>query len=127
MRTSFRGPLAIVLLAAATFACGGGDQAQAPPGTAAAAPATTAAAATTGSAGEFGVPECDSYMQKYRACLDKNVPANMRGTYQTALDQTSASWRQAAATPQGKAALADGCRQAEAMAKQSMAAYNCTW
>jgi hypothetical protein len=43
------------------------------------------------------------------------------------LDQTKAAWKQAASTPQGKAGLAMGCKQALDSAKTSMAAYGCSW
>ncbi len=78
-------------------------------------------------AGDFGVPECDSYMKKYMACIDSKVPESVRGTLTQAFDQQKTAWKQAAATPQGRAALATGCSQAEAAAKQSMAAYGCQW
>ncbi|HXY39035.1 MAG TPA: hypothetical protein VEQ10_05165 [Vicinamibacteria bacterium] len=78
-------------------------------------------------AGDFGVPECDSYMRKYLACIDSKVPEMARAPLKQALDQQKAAWKQAAATPQGKAALASGCSQAEAASKQSMSAYGCQW
>jgi hypothetical protein len=43
------------------------------------------------------------------------------------LEQTKAAWKQAAATPQGRDGLAMACTQAEAGAKQAMAAYGCAW
>jgi hypothetical protein len=42
-------------------------------------------------------------------------------------EQSKAAWKQAAATPEGRQGLAMGCTQAEAMAKQAMAAYGCQW
>ena len=77
--------------------------------------------------GDFGVPECDNYMRKYLACIDSKVPETARPMLKQALDQSKAAWKQAASTPAGKAGLAAGCTQAEATAKQSMAAYGCEW
>ena len=37
------------------------------------------------------------------------------------------AWKQAAATPQGKAGLATGCKQALEQAKTSMGSYGCSW
>jgi hypothetical protein len=121
--------LAVVIgVALASVACGGSSTSQ-PPATT--APAVTAPAATsalsTSAAAEFGVPECDSYMSKYRACLDSKVPDSAKAMLKTTLDQTAAAWRQAAATPQGKAALAQSCAQQETLAKQTLAPYGCTW
>jgi hypothetical protein len=111
--------------------CGGGDKpAAAPPSTApAASPAAAAAppAATTAAASGFGVPECDEYITKYLACIDSKVPESARAMVRQGLDQTKASWQQAASTPQGKQGLAAGCKQATEAAKQAMAAYGCSW
>jgi hypothetical protein len=111
-------------------ACGGaGTQSAPPPQQKPAAPPTTAAAqppAATTTASEFGVKECDDYIQKYLACIDK-APEAARAMVRQSLDQTKAQWKHAAATPQGKASLASGCKMAHDMAKQSMSAYGCQW
>lgn len=112
----------------ALAACGGGSH-EAPPATSAPAPAqpatTQAAAAST--AGQFGVPECDDYMAKYLACVDSKVPEAARAMVRQQLDQTKEAWQKAAATPEGKAGLATGCKAASDAAKTSMAAYGCTF
>jgi len=112
-----------------SVACG---ESKAPAPAASTAPAVTVAPATTApavaSAGaEFGVPECDSYVKSWLACVDSKVPEAMRGTYRTAIEQSKAQWKQAASTPQGKAGLATACTQSLAATKQALAAYNCTW
>jgi hypothetical protein len=121
---------ALVAAALVTAACADSKPA-APPATtapaASVAPATTAPAATTAAAAEFGVPECDEYMTKWLACVDSKVPAEMRGTYKAAIEQSKASWKQAAATPQGKQGLAMACKQSLDATKQALAAYNCSW
>ena len=108
-------------------ACSGKEEAapqsSAPAASAPAAGDTSLAVA----AGDFGVPECDSYMKKYVACIDGKVPEMARGALKQALDQQKAAWKQAASSPQGKSALATGCTQAEAAAKQSMSSYGCQW
>jgi hypothetical protein len=78
-------------------------------------------------AGQFGVPECDSYMQKYLACIDSKVPEAARAQLRQTLEQSKAAWEQAASTAEGRAALASACTQAEAAAKQGMQAYGCAW
>jgi hypothetical protein len=83
--------------------------------------------AKAGAAAEFGVPECDEYLKKYAACVDSKMPENVRGTVRQQLEQTKAMWKQAAATPQGKAGLAMGCKQALDSAKMAMQAYGCQW
>jgi hypothetical protein len=110
-----------------TIACG---EAQAPAKTApaAAAPAAAAPAAPAAAGGaEFGVKECDDYLAKYVACVDSKVPEAARAALRQSLDQTKAQWKQAAATPQGKDALATACRQMTETAKTSMTAYGCSF
>jgi hypothetical protein len=121
-RLAFLGVLALGLAA-----CGGEKAAPPPPAeTQAAQPAATTAAAPA-AASEFGVPECDEYMNKYLACIDSKVPEAMRATVRQQLDQTKSAWKQAASTPQGKAGLAMGCKQATDAAKAAMSAYGCQW
>jgi hypothetical protein len=115
--------------AALSLGCGGGEKpaAEAPRTTmppATLAPATTMPAAA---AGDFGVAECDNYMKKYMACVESKVPEAQRVMMRQQLDATKAAWKQAAATPQGKASLASACTQMDAQTKPAMKAYGCTW
>jgi hypothetical protein len=114
-------------------ACSGGEKPAATPPPATTAPAasapppaaTTAATATAGA--EFGVPECDDYLNKYLACIDSKVPEAARATVRQSLEQTKVQWKQAASTPEGKAGLAMGCKAAADAAKTAMQAYGCTF
>lgn len=114
-------PAALVVCVAAA-ACGGAPEKA--PATTSSAPATTAAAL---GAAEFGVPECDDYLKKYLACIDTKMPEAGRAMARQALDQTKASWKQAASTPEGKSGLVMGCKAATDSAKTSMAAYGCSF
>lgn len=76
---------------------------------------------------EIGVPECDDYLNKYEACINSKVPESARPMAKQTLDQNRAAWKQAAANPQAKAALATGCKAAFDMAKTAMTAYGCSW
>ncbi|OLE54926.1 MAG: hypothetical protein AUG51_06210 [Acidobacteria bacterium 13_1_20CM_3_53_8] len=87
--------------------------------------ASTQTASTTG--GSIGVPECDEYITKYEACINQHVPEAQRAQMRAAFEQARNGWKQAAATPQGKAALAQSCKQMMDTAKQSTAAYGCQW
>lgn len=111
--------LAVVL----AVACGEAP----PPAKSATAPAAPPAAAAPAAAAtsEFGVPECDSYMTKYLACIDSKVPEAARAQVRQGLEQTKAAWKQAAQTPQGKQSLAMACKQASDGAKMAMTAYGC--
>lgn len=87
---------------------------------------TTEPTNTTVAAGDkIGVAECDEYITKVEACIFKKVPEANRGMYQSSFEQMRKSWKDAASNPQGKAALATGCKQALETAKQAYAAYSC--
>ena len=82
---------------------------------------------TSASTGDkIGVPECDEYISKVEACLAK-VPAAGQPAVKTSLDTMRKTWKDAAATPQGKAGLAAGCKSALDTAKTSMSSYGCSW
>jgi hypothetical protein len=124
-----------VLLGAVMLACGGAADNANTATTNATANANTKAAAspaantsTTASTGDkIGVPECDEYIVKYEACISGKVPEAARATFKNSLETMRTTWKKAAETPQGKAALAQGCKQALDSAKTSLASYNCTW
>lgn len=119
-------PVLFVLSALLLFACTKGPTNDAGPSVAKPA-ATPAATSTTASTDKIGVPECDDYLAKYDACITGKVPEVARAQYKTALDQTRKSWRQIAATPQGKATLAAACKKASEDARTAMKSYNCTF
>lgn len=116
------------LSAALAIGCGAPEPAKtAPASTAAAqAPAPAAPAAAT-TASEFGVPECDDYLTKYLTCIDTKVPEAARASVRQSVELTKAAWKQAASTPEGKAGLAMGCKQATEAARTAMTAYGCTF
>ncbi len=107
-------------------ACGG-DKKEATGSASQAAPVAAPAKATSSAGSEFGVPECDEYLNKYLACIDSKVPEAARGMVRQQLEASKASWKQAASTPEGRAGLATACKQAQEATKQAMAAYGCTW
>lgn len=125
------GKISLTLAAAVLAAACGGDAPAPPPQQKPAAPPATTAAkaapAATVADGEFGVKECDDYIRNYLACVDSKVPEAARAMVRQSLDQAKVQWKQAAATPQGKASLASGCKAANDAARQSMAAYGCQW
>ncbi len=114
------------LSAVLAVGCGAPEPAKTAPAPtpAAQAPAAPAAAPV---ASEFGVPECDDYLTKYLTCIDSKVPEAARASVRQSVEQTKAAWKQAAATPEGKAGLAMGCKQATEAARTAMTAYGCTF
>lgn len=90
-----------------------------------AAPAETAPVETAATGDSVGVPECDDYITKYMACMHDKMPEASRAAMMQGFDQARASWKQAAATPEGQAGLAQACKTAHEAAKTSMQAFGC--
>lgn len=86
---------------------------------------TTTTGSTTTTGNKIGVPECDDFIAKYEACVSGKVPEMARAQFNTMLKNWRDSWRKAAATPEGKAGLAAGCKQAAEQARTSMKSYGC--
>jgi hypothetical protein len=71
-------------------------------------------------AGDTGVAECDAFLKQYK-CVVSKMPAGKEAAEQAMKTMTDA-WKQAAANPQAKAALADTCKKAAEAQKQAWAA-----
>lgn len=107
-KPSFALALASLVLASVATGCGKNEPS---------ATASTASSAAA-SAGSIGVPECDAYLTKYEACIAKmSGPAKM--VAEPALKIQRDSFKQSAATPAGKASLANTCKQSMESIKPS--------
>jgi hypothetical protein len=104
-----------LVVCAVMLACGGGSSDNA------------ANANATASADKIGVAECDEFIAKYEACVNSKVPESARSMVKANLDAMRNAWKKAAETPQGKAGLAVGCKQALDQAKATMGSYGCSW
>lgn len=80
---------------------------------------------TASTGDKIGVPECDEYITKYEACVNDNVPENMRASLKTSFEESRKGWKTLADNPQTKATLPNVCKQAMEAAKQAMASYKC--
>jgi hypothetical protein len=88
------------------------------------AAADKASAHARGPEEEIGIAECDEYIRKYEACLEK-VPGEAEARFRNSLDAQRKQWRAASKDPFARDGIADQCRSAMATAKQSMSAYGC--
>jgi len=119
--------LSLSLLALVSIGCSGTTEvnvnanvkpaaASTPAAAAPAAPATSTTSANT------GVASCDEYLTQVAKCLNNpNVPEAAKAAYRASLDQNRTAWKQAASTPQGKAALESSCKMALDNAKGFLA------
>lgn len=60
-------------------------------------------------AGSIGVAECDEYITKYSACIEK-MPAATKSTAEQGFKSQVEAWKTSAGTDQGKAMLKVGCK-----------------
>ena len=92
------------------------------PADTAAKPADTAAPA----GGDIGVAECDEYIKKMNDCSTKMAP-EAAGPMKESMETMKKAWKDASSTPEGKTALASGCKQALDAAKSAYASMGCTF
>lgn len=107
----------LALSLAAIIACGGSEKKEETPPAPPAPPTEPAKPAEPAAgSGDIGVAECDDYIKKMTECIGKMDPT-VKATYESTFASTKDAWKQAAATPEGKAGLQAGCKAAlDAMA-----------
>jgi hypothetical protein len=81
--------------------------------------------AAAASGDQIGVPACDEFLKKYEDCVTEKVPQAQREALKAGMKQWRDAWKQAAATPVGKAGLEAACKQQLEASKQSMSAWGC--
>ena len=123
MRPNALAILAVVLLAAG---CQRGGSSTAASDSSSPSSSSATAASSSSSGESIGVPECDDYVQAFRDCIASKVPEASQAELREALEQNVATWRSAAASPEGRAGLAVACTQARDAAKPSVSAYGCS-
>ncbi len=89
--------------------------------------ATPAATVATASGDKIGVAECDDYFAKVDACVNSKVPEAARAQYKASMETNRKMWREQAANPQARAALATGCKQALESARAAYKSFGCTF
>jgi hypothetical protein len=88
---------------------------------------TSTAATPTSTGDKIGIAECDDYIAKVETCLNGKVPEAQRGVFKSSFETVRKQWKETAANPQAKEALATGCKQALEAAKQAYSSFGCAW
>jgi hypothetical protein len=75
---------------------------------------------------KVGIEACDTFLEKYEACMKNQVGAQ-RAQFDQMITQLRSSWKQMADNPQTKPSLEQSCKQTTGSIKQSLnaAPYNC--
>ena len=58
----------------------------------------------------FGVPECDNFIMRYVACVERRVPDDHKARLMDDLHEHRAKWRELSRMEQGKLAVGLSCR-----------------
>ncbi len=81
---------------------------------------------TSSSSSDIGVPECDTYMEKYEQCLE-HAPNEKQKALKENLDRTRSAWKALASNPGVRPGLAQSCNLAYDTARTALTEYGCTW
>lgn len=76
------------------------------------------------SSGEIGLAECDEYIAKTKACMEK-MPAEARDIYAQNMDAMLTGWKESAEAAPAETAAA--CQSAIDSSKAGMEAMGCDW
>jgi len=128
MRRSALLVLAAVAVLLALAACHHGDSTPAATDSSSSTPSASSSASSSPASSDesIGVPECDDYLRAYRDCVQNKVPEGSRADLNQSMDQSVALWRQAAATPEGKAGLGAACTTSRDAMKSALSQYGCS-
>lgn len=72
--------------------------------------AVTSALASASSSGPIGIAECDDYVERMRACIEK-APAEERAKRKEAIDAVESAWTTQAKSATDKSLVQSACRQ----------------
>jgi hypothetical protein len=74
----------------------------------------------------FGVPECDTFVTKFLACVEARVPADQQPRLMADLQENRTKWRQLATMSQAQVALSLACRtMAQSVKGDLIVDYGC--
>jgi hypothetical protein len=75
----------------------------------------------------FGIPSCDAYAERYRACIADRLAPVEREAHTRALQAQVATWRVAKADPKLAPALDSECAAAAEAARATTRVFGCVW
>jgi hypothetical protein len=87
--------------------------------------ATTSNSSATDNGEKIGIPECDEFVAKYKACISDHVPDAKKTQYQENIEAWRKAWRQMAANQMSKETQAAACKRHIMQARESMKSFGC--
>ena len=76
---------------------------------------------------KVGLLECDTFVDRYTSCINRNVPLNQQGPMIRGLESDVKRWQAMMGTATGRTDAANDCQRAFDRTKQAMTAYSCAW
>ncbi|WAS97104.1 hypothetical protein [Nannocystis punicea] len=77
--------------------------------------------------GKIGIPACDAYAERYRACIADKVPQRDRDAHTRVLTAQLATWQAARADATLAPALDGECAAAAEAARATTRVFGCVW
>jgi len=75
-----------------------------------------------------GIPQCDTFLAKYKRCVKTGMPASVRPAMLKAIARMTESYRKAGSrSSAARKALGKACLRTTKTMAQSLARYNCKW
>ncbi|HKY64635.1 MAG TPA: hypothetical protein VJR29_14615 [bacterium] len=90
-------------------------------------PPTAVEVNTLSTTERVGLLECDTFVDRYVSCLNKNVPAERQAPLVRGLESDIRRWQTMAASAAGRTDAANECQRAFDRTRQVMTPYGCTW
>lgn len=73
----------------------------------------------------IGIVQCDEYLARVNACIQDEVPVDLRAALTSEAHRMFTTWKEAAADPQHRTTLPQACSITHAVAKEELARYGC--
>lgn len=90
-------------------------------------PPTAVEVNTVSTTEKVGLLECDTYVDRYVSCINRNVPADRQGPLVRGLESNIRRWQAMMSSATGRTDAGNDCQRAFDQTKQAMTPYGCTW
>jgi hypothetical protein len=91
------------------------------------APPTAVEVSTLSTTEKVGLLECDTFVDRYVSCINRNVPADRQAPLIRGLESNIRRWQSMMSTAAGRTDAGNDCQRAFDQTRQAMTPYSCTW
>ncbi len=76
---------------------------------------------------KVGLLECDTYVDRFVSCINRNVPADRQAPLIRGLESNIRRWQSMMSSAAGRTDAGNDCQRAFDQTRQAMTPYSCTW